>query len=455
MTTQPEVVRHSELLNQLVLDRNTMEELGRIEVLWMYPEVHRVLGFVCKSGFLGNRKTAFKLSQIEALGSNGIITHSPPEDTDAERVRQLESLIGSEVWSRAGDRVGKIIDCGFNLQTGAITDYLMVADQWGSLVGTIYRLPPGKILSWGRRRVLVIETTIQAFDTYRAGIPEKLSQVSHELKEDYTQVAQELRSFTHKAQSFTEQAKGRFQNLTARAKERAQLLAEQAKETAQLLNEQLWETGEDLIVQVKERTHDLSEQVKEGTQTLTVQAREVIDSVTDDFTTDDWALDDDDLFDQEDAATVPVPPIVETVPPAPPIAPPESVATQMNGTSDDYWITDNLELVNHPPTVAVGTQAGERASDDDDPWIDDDPIVPSRPETTIANSQTNDSVGISPPPVPPEGQIDPSSTFDFEDDDLWLYGDAPVANQPPHPVAAPSHQPTGEPADDDDDEPWI
>jgi len=29
--TEPEVVRQSDLLNQLVLDRNTMEELGR----WM------------------------------------------------------------------------------------------------------------------------------------------------------------------------------------------------------------------------------------------------------------------------------------------------------------------------------------------------------------------------------------------------------------------------------------
>lgn len=56
MATQPEVVKQSDLLNQLVLDRNTMEELGHVDVVWMHPPVHRVLGFICKSGFLGTKR---------------------------------------------------------------------------------------------------------------------------------------------------------------------------------------------------------------------------------------------------------------------------------------------------------------------------------------------------------------------------------------------------------------
>ncbi|MBL1178748.1 hypothetical protein [Pantanalinema sp. GBBB05] len=449
MTTQPEVVRHSELLNQLVLDRNTMEELGRIEVLWMYPEVHRVLGFVCKSGFLGNKKTAFKLSQVEALGTNGIITHSPPEDTDAERVRQLESLIGCEVWSRAGDRVGKIIDCVFNLRSGAITDYLMVADQWGGLVGTIYRLPPGKILSWGRRRVLVVETTIQAFDTYREGIPEKLSKVSHELKEDYTQVTQELRSFTHKAQSLTEQAKGQFQTLTARAKERAQLLAEQAKETAHLLNEQLWETGEVLIEQVKERTHDFSEQVKEGTQTFTVQAREVIDSVT-----GNDVLEDDDFFDEADEITIPSSTTVATHPQQPPVTSVGTPATQPETTPDDYWITEDLELVKRQSAVATEIYTIETTADDDDPWIDDEPVVSTPPEDTIAAARKPENIWMPQPPTAATA-VTPPPASDVEEDEIWLFGDEPVADPPLTPIVESTNQVATAQTDEDDDEPWI
>lgn len=62
MATQPEVVRQSDLLNQLVLDRSSMAELGHIDVVWMHPPVHRVYGFICKSGFLGTKKTALSIS---------------------------------------------------------------------------------------------------------------------------------------------------------------------------------------------------------------------------------------------------------------------------------------------------------------------------------------------------------------------------------------------------------
>lgn len=182
MTTLPDTIRHSELLHQLVLDQSSMEEWGRIEVLWMYVPAHRVLGFVCKSGLLGNRKLAFKLGQLQAFGSNGLITRGNPDETDADRVRQLESLIHHEVWSQAGDRLGQITDCVFNLRSGAILDYLVVPDRLSSLVGTIYRLPPQHISSLGRRRVLIADTQLDSLAIYREGLPHKLSKASHSLK---------------------------------------------------------------------------------------------------------------------------------------------------------------------------------------------------------------------------------------------------------------------------------
>jgi len=93
------------MLNQAAFDAVTMEELGRIEVLWMYPQINRVLGFVGKSGFLGNKKTAFKLPQLESIGSDGILVKGEGEPTVAAKVNQLESLIHSEVWSDSGEKV--------------------------------------------------------------------------------------------------------------------------------------------------------------------------------------------------------------------------------------------------------------------------------------------------------------------------------------------------------------
>jgi uncharacterized protein YrrD len=353
MTARPTVVRHSELLNQLVLDRNTMTELGHVEVLWMYPQAHRVLGFVCRSGFLGAKKTAFKLAQVEAIGSKSILVHSAPEETDAGKVRQLESMIHSEVWSDAGDKLGKITDFRFNPQTGAIAQYLFVSSGWSGLIGELYQLTPAQIQSFGSQRVLVTAAIAQSLEQYRGGIPQQLTKVKERLTEEATQ---ELRSLTKQAEAVTEQTKERIQDLAEQAKERAQLLSERAKAKAQALNEQLKEgverskeRSQALAEQMKERSQNLSDQVEEGIQTLTVQAREMLDPVDelhhrpvstqtipdflDDLDEDDFCFDEvlNDASKNLDQPINPVDPSSDRV-----NTPPE--VNQLDDDDDDPWI---------------------------------------------------------------------------------------------------------------------
>ncbi|MBD3882618.1 PRC-barrel domain-containing protein [Phormidium tenue FACHB-886] len=283
----PEQIKQSELLNRLVLDRRTLEELGRVETLWMHPPVQRVLGFICKAGLLGNQKSAFRLEQISALGESGVLTQGSPEPTTAERVRQLESLISYEIWGEGGDRVGKITDCLFNLQTGAITHYLYISSGWAGVVGEVYQLPTSAILSMGSRRVLVLDDAAANFPLYQEGVPQKLTKAKTALTQE---AAQEWQSLTHRATDFAEHAKERLQNLTEQAKERTQQLSQQAKETAQTLNEQLQvesrsfserarETSQQIAGQVKARSRAISRQVEDGIETLTFQAEEILDSV--------------------------------------------------------------------------------------------------------------------------------------------------------------------------------
>lgn len=252
MAAPIEVVKQSDLLNQLVISCNTMEEIGRVEVVWMHPPVHRVLGFICKSGFLGKRKTAYNLSQLKTLGANGVLVQADPVETDAEKVRQLESLINCEIWSDAGNKVGKVTDCLFNLKTGVITQYLFVSSGWGGVTGDVYLLPPKKVLSFGARRVLVPESATRSFTVYQEGLKYKFTKATESIKEDYTQVTQELRSLAKQAQSATEQAK-----------EKARSLAEQAKEKAQTLSEQLKEETETLAKQAKDKSQTFAEQLQE------------------------------------------------------------------------------------------------------------------------------------------------------------------------------------------------
>lgn len=278
MTTRPKTVRQSDLINQLVLDCNTMEELGRVEVLWMYPPAHRVLGFVCKSGLLGAKKSAFKLEQIHALGENGVLTNSPPEPTDADRVSKLESLFQHEVWSDGGNRIGKITDCLFNLRTGRITHYLFISNGWAGITGELYQLPTKQILSFGQKRVLVSEATIDQFPLYQEGIRQKLTEVSEILKEEATQ---EWRSLTKRAKVVTAETRERLQDLTEQAKERAQRLSQDAKKQVETLNqlqenppswvERLKEKGQTVAKQLRQQTQNLSKHMEDGIETVIVQ----------------------------------------------------------------------------------------------------------------------------------------------------------------------------------------
>ncbi|MBI4783359.1 MAG: PRC-barrel domain-containing protein [Oscillatoriophycideae cyanobacterium NC_groundwater_1537_Pr4_S-0.65um_50_18] len=408
MTAQAEIVRQSDLLNQLVIDRQTLEELGRVETLWMYPPVHRVLGFICKSGFLGHKKAAFKLRQIAAVGASGVLTHAPSEPTEAKKVQQLESLLQHEVWSNEGNQLGKITDYLFELDTGKITAYLFVSSGWAGVIGEVYELRPTDITSFGKKRVLVAESDTDRFAIYQEGISQKLTKAKDSLTQE---ASEELRSLTQRAETLTEQVteqvKERFLSLTDQAKERAQMLSQKAKEKAQTLNEQLgeqWddpiddaqaqtrtfserarETSQTLAEEVRERSQSLSKQLGASFQTLTVQAEEIFDAVREgsgldaesfeadrtaqdkkDATqpsvnpTEDW--DDDDWL-EDDWLSDPISP--NPVSPNAPVSPNEPIRSQNVSTSKDVPSTKDTPNQRHEPD----NSDLDSDLDDDEPWI--------------------------------------------------------------------------------------
>lgn len=169
-----EFVRQSQLLDQLVLDRATMDECGRIEVMWCYPKVHRVLGFICKSGRFDRTKLAFNLDQIDKVGENGVLVNSDPVETDRDRVQQLETLIGCEVWSDEGTKVGRISDYVFQLASGNIRYYLLSSNGLQGLTGKLYALYPSQILGYGRGRVMVSAGIVPGLELIQVGLDQKL-----------------------------------------------------------------------------------------------------------------------------------------------------------------------------------------------------------------------------------------------------------------------------------------
>ncbi len=220
-------IRQSRFLNQLVIDRSTTEIVGRVEQVWMDPAVHRVLGFVCKQGLWGTRRDVFALPQIHMLGEDSIVLASSPTRATLEQVRQLESLINLEVWSEAGERIGKVVDCEFNLKTGKVIRYLMTLEGFHSLTSGLYQIFPTQIVSYGDQRVLICNAATDNLELFQPGLEQRLihasEHLSEHLKEDYGQWSQ-------KARQMAEQAKGRLRVWTEQATQRVRDLAEQTSE---------------------------------------------------------------------------------------------------------------------------------------------------------------------------------------------------------------------------------
>jgi len=244
----PPFLQHNQLLNALVLDRASTEDLGRVDVVWMYPQAHRVLGFICKPSALSPKRIAFNLPQIHTLNTTQPKTlwvHAKGTETDIEQVRQLQTLIGHTVWTESGQVLGKVIDCTFNLRTGEIQDYAVALKGLRGMVADPFVLKPEAILSFGSKRLLVTPGVAQSMTDQE----DRIKQTLGELKQEYRQVRAELKSFSSQAQTLFQKASTKVQNKVQRVGTqvgaKAQQWAQEALETAHSTTQNLQETWQE------------------------------------------------------------------------------------------------------------------------------------------------------------------------------------------------------------------
>lgn len=219
MNTQPSLVRYSELIDRLVLDRRTAEELGRVEQLWLIPQTQQVVGFTCKAGFLGGRKRSFTWNQIESIGADSIMVNFNTEVfADPVKPEDVYSLLGHEVWTEAGNKAGRIIDYLIVQQSGAVVNYLFASNGWRGMLNVLYILSLTDIASIGSKRLIVKNAAVEQPQQYGI-LQEKLSQVADVLKEDYK-----------KTQTDLESLKRGMQDMALEARQKAQEIAKQLQE---------------------------------------------------------------------------------------------------------------------------------------------------------------------------------------------------------------------------------
>jgi uncharacterized protein YrrD len=218
MSLSTQTLRHSELINRLVLERQTAETIGRLDHLEIDPQGHRVEGLVTKSGLLGREKRYFAWTQVDTIGEdgifvNGMVTSNPPSS------QREKTVVGHELWTNTGNKVGKIVDYLFNPKTSEMTSYLFASNGWRGVVEGIYLLEPVAISSVGEKRVIALETAIQRAKQYSPGVHQKVEQAKDTLAQDYAQTKQDIEGVVNQVQTKAQQLQKNWQNQQASTNE--------------------------------------------------------------------------------------------------------------------------------------------------------------------------------------------------------------------------------------------
>jgi uncharacterized protein YrrD len=225
------VIRHSELLGRLVINRTTAEEVGRVEQLWLSPKHHQVVSLTCRSGLLGRNKCTFSWSQIETIGQDGLLV-SLPEGLDMKTPEGAEVPINHELWSDSGTRSGTLKDYRIAAETGDVVDYLFVSNGWRGLTDGLYRFLPNQVVSMGKKRIIVQDSALQAAEQVIEGLGQKVAQVGDFLKEDYLRTKQDLTTALEGTQAIASTLQDKGQQLIQSSQKSSDSVPDEAVESS-------------------------------------------------------------------------------------------------------------------------------------------------------------------------------------------------------------------------------
>jgi sporulation protein YlmC with PRC-barrel domain len=246
-------IRHSELCNQLVIDYDTLEEVGTLDNLLIDVKRSQVEGLVCKSGLLGRQKQTFAWVNLAKIGQDSILLKAATllTETASAALAAAQPIVGLEVWTDAGNRVGYIADFQLHRETGTIGLYLFafgnavntVTEELQELTSGLYGLAPEAILSAGRKRIMVTEQAIDQAQMVAPGLKQKLSQKTSQaadfLQADYDQTQQDWQALVENAQIWKDKLQQQTQKLSGYTQENLPEVTQQLQAQSQKVRQQV------------------------------------------------------------------------------------------------------------------------------------------------------------------------------------------------------------------------
>jgi uncharacterized protein YrrD len=212
------ILRQSDFIGRLVLERKTAEEFGRIAELWLDPKTHQIIGLSCKAGLLGTQRHGFTWSQIESIGDDSIMVCAL-RGVDAEKPEGAIGFVAQDVWTDSGRQVGGLIDYRFHAETGDVMDYIFVFNGWRSIADSGYCIPPRAVVGMNPKRIIVIERATENPERFVGRLDQSIASLKDFLKTDLARTHQGMQTIATQLQGFTqkntERLKGSLSNVTS------------------------------------------------------------------------------------------------------------------------------------------------------------------------------------------------------------------------------------------------
>jgi uncharacterized protein YrrD len=211
---EPTQIRQSQLHQQLVIDLETTEELGKLSQFLVDVQHHQVEGFVCKKGLLSLETVPVMWVQVDSVGQDCILVRRDGA-TISERLDAAIALDRQAIWSDAGSEVGQLVDYCIDLSTGAITQYLFTAPGWQGLTDGLYTVAPTAVVSVGKKRMMVQQAALEQAEQFVPGLQEQVQQA---WQQDLSRTRQDMQGAIDSTREVAEQVQTQAQKLTEQAR---------------------------------------------------------------------------------------------------------------------------------------------------------------------------------------------------------------------------------------------
>jgi sporulation protein YlmC with PRC-barrel domain len=170
-----EIRQRSDLLNTLVVTRDTGKKLGVVSQLWVDIDQRQVVALSLRPNILYGTPQPMLLDSIRQIGDVILVDNEDViEDLDVET---YTTLIGCEVITETGELLGKVRGYKFDIDSGNLTSIIvasvgmpLIPDQ----VVSTYELSIDEVVSSGPDRLIVFEGSEERLVQLSVGVLERV-----------------------------------------------------------------------------------------------------------------------------------------------------------------------------------------------------------------------------------------------------------------------------------------